>query len=90
MALNDKDFYASYGLDFDYKSMMDEYIKGVINQAKIEVLAEIQQEIEGQCKKENHNIRVYDYNNGISACYKIIQSKIDKLKKGGNENVDKG
>lgn len=46
MAINDKDFYASHGLDFDYKNMLDEYIKGVINQAKIEVLTEIQLEIE--------------------------------------------
>lgn len=90
MAINDKDFYASHGFDFNYKNMLEEYIKGVINQAKIEVLAEIQQEIEGQCKKENHNIRVYDYNNGISACYKVIQSKIDKLKEGENKNGDKG
>ena len=50
----------------------------------VAMLKEIQTEIEGQCKKENHNIRVYDYNNGISACYKTIQSKIDKLKEGGN------
>lgn len=46
MAINDKDFYASQGLDFDYKNMLDEYIKGVINQAKIEVLTELQTEIE--------------------------------------------
>lgn len=31
MAINDRDFYASYGLDFDYKNMLDEYIKGGIS-----------------------------------------------------------
>lgn len=54
----------------------------------ITMLTELQQDIEGQCKKENNNIRVYDYNNGISACYKVIQSKIDKLKGEENGNGD--
>ena len=55
----------------------------------VAMLKEIQTEIEGQCKKGNSNIRVYDYNNGISACYKVIQSKIDKLKEGGIKNGNK-
>lgn len=51
----------------------------------VAMLAELQQEIEGQCKKENNNIRVYDYNNGISACYKAVQQKINELKERTNE-----
>ncbi len=46
MAINERDFYASHGIDFDYKNMLDEYIKGVIKQAKIEALTELQTEIE--------------------------------------------
>ena len=46
MAIDEKDFYASHGLDFDYKNMLEEYIKGVIKQAKIEILTELQSEIE--------------------------------------------
>lgn len=80
MAINERDFYASHGIDFDYKNMLDEYIKGVINQAKIEVLTELQTEIEGQCKIPNNNSRAYDWNNGVYACYKAVQEKIDKLK----------
>ena len=50
----------------------------------VAMLTEIQLEIEGQCKKENNNIRVYDYNNGISACYKVVQQKIEQLKGGAD------
>ena len=80
MAINDKEFYASHGFDFDYQNMLDKYIKGVKNQAKIEVLAEIQQEIEGQCKIPNNCASAYDWNNGVYACYKVIQQKINELK----------
>ena len=80
MAINERDFYASRGIDFDYKSMLDEYIKGVIKQAKIEVLTELQLEIDRQCKIPNNNASAYDWNNGVYACYKVAQQKIDKLK----------
>jgi len=46
MAINDKDFYASHGIDFDVEKMQIEYTKRVIKQAKIEVLTELQTEIE--------------------------------------------
>ncbi len=79
MAINDKDFYASHGLDFDYKNMLDEYIKGVIKQAKIEVLTELQLEI------EKHTMTSGVTNQGawnecIACCSSVIQQKIDKLK----------
>lgn len=80
MAINDKDFYASHGFDFDYKNMLDEYIKGVIKQAKIEVLTELQVEVEKQCKIPNNNASAYDWNNGVYACYKVIDQKINALK----------
>jgi hypothetical protein len=73
MAISDRDFYASHGLDFDYKSMLEEYIEGVINQAKIEVLTEIQFEI------DEKGIELCD--NGWHHTYSdIIQQKIDKLR----------
>ena len=80
MAINDKDFYASHGLDFNYKNMLEEYIKGVIKQAKIEVLTDLQLEIEKQCKIPNNCASAYDWNNGVYACYKAVQQKIDALK----------
>ena len=46
MTINDKDFYASHGIDFDVEKMQIEYTKRVIKQAKIEVLTELQTEIE--------------------------------------------
>lgn len=79
MAINERDFYASHGLDFDVEKMQIEYAKRVIKQAKIEVLTELQTEIEGQCKIPNNCASAYDWNNGVYACYKAVQSKIDKL-----------
>ena len=76
MAINDKEFYASHGFDFDYQNMLDKYIKGVKNQAKIEVLAEIQQEIEEKATEIRDDGWWLSYN-----C--LIQKKIDKLKEGG-------
>jgi hypothetical protein len=74
MAINDKDFYASHGLDFDIEKMQIEYTKRVINQAKIEVLTELQKEIE-ELDTPNNGSAYMD-------CAEIIQQKIDKLKEG--------
>ena len=84
MAINDKDFYASHGFDFDYQNMLDKYIKGVKNQAKIEVLTEIQLEIEELDSRAGYG------GNGMptfSTDYirkkkvnELIQQKIEKLK----------
>lgn len=76
MAISDKDFYASHGLDFDYKNMLDEYIKGVIRQAKIEALTDLQLEIE-ELDTPNNGSAYMD-------CVEIIQEKINALK----ENTD--
>ena len=78
MAINDKDFYASHGFDFDYQNMLDKYIKGVKNQAKIEVLTEIQLEIEEIVKEE----KLIDkkWANGLHYSENIIQHKINELK----------
>lgn len=80
MAISDKDFYASHGLDFDIEKMQIEYTKRVIKQAKIEVLTELQVEVDKQCKIPNNNASAYDWNNGVYACYKVIQQKIEKLR----------
>ena len=57
-----------------------DYIKGVIKQAKIEVLTDLQLEVEKQCKIPNNCASAYDWNNGVYACYKAVQQKIDALK----------
>ena len=84
MAINDKDFYASHGLDFDYKNMLDEYIKGVIKQAKIEVLTEIQSGIreieEDMCIRDSKAEMGFYRLIKDSDVENIIQEKINKLK----------
>lgn len=72
-----RDFYASHGIDFDYKNMLDEYIKGVINQAKIELLTELQLEIEKTVKEEE--LIDKKWANGLRYSEKIIQQKINSL-----------
>ena len=74
MAINDKDFYASHGISYDIEKMQIEYTKRVINQAKIEVLTELQLEIEESenCGKAFHL--------GLQMTSNIIQQKINKLK----------
>lgn len=84
MAINDKDFYASHGLDFDYKNMLDEYIKGVINQTKIEVLTELKEEIEAKSFYDTHILGDYDdeirvYLVELDDVNEIIEQKINSL-----------
>lgn len=81
MAINDKDFYASHGLDFNYKNMLDEYIKGVINQAKIEVLTELQQEIE-ECVDGSEGSPQFEQGVTIARnqVIEIIQEKINAMR----------
>jgi DNA-binding response OmpR family regulator len=80
MEINDKDFYASHGLDFDIEKMQIEYTKRVIRQAKIEVLTELQKEIEEIVKEEE--LIDKKWANGLHYSEKVIQQKIDKLKEG--------
>ena len=47
---------------------------------KLAMLEELKKEIDKQCKIPNKNASAYDWNNGVYACYKVVQSKIDKLK----------
>ncbi len=46
----------------------------------VAVLTDIQLEIEKQCKIPNNCASAYDWNNGVYACYKVVQQKIDALK----------
>lgn len=46
----------------------------------VDSLTELKKEIEKQCKIPNNCASAYDWNNGIYACYKVIQQEIDKLK----------
>ena len=79
MAINEKDFYASHGLDFDYKNMLDEYIKRVINQAKIEVLTELKPDIE-EHKMTSGVTNQGTWNECIACCSRVIDGKINSLK----------
>jgi hypothetical protein len=54
----------------------------------VAMLTELKKEIEEQSKIPNDNMSAYDWNNGVYACYKVVQQKIDKLKENtdGNKN----
>ena len=43
------------------------------------MLTDLKLEIEEQCKIPNNNASAYDWNNGVYACYKVVQQKIDAL-----------
>jgi hypothetical protein len=47
----------------------------------VAMLTELKKEIEEQSKIPNDNMSAYDWNNGVYACYKVIQQKIDALKR---------
>ena len=93
MAINERDFYASHGISFDIEEMQIEYTKRVINQAKIEVLAELKSEIEelnmhGFIQLQSYRQKTGRYRQGFERAQnlstRVIQQKIDKLK----ENTD--
>ena len=70
------------------KQGVNEYIQSIsekvyTKEEVIAILTELQTEIERQCKIPNNCASAYDWNNGVYACYKAVQGKIDKLK-GGN------
>ena len=46
----------------------------------VAMLTELKKEIEEQCKIPNNNASAYDWNNGVYACYKAVQQKIDAMK----------
>lgn len=78
MAINERDFYASHGLDFDIEEMQIEYTKRVIKQAKIEVLTELQMEIE-EHKMTSGVTNQGTWNECIACCSRIVQQKIKVL-----------
>ena len=50
----------------------------------VAILTELLEEIEKQSKIPNSYASAYDWNNGVYACYKVIQQKINSLK----ENIN--
>lgn len=46
----------------------------------VAMLTELRTEIDKQCKIPNDCASAYDWNNGVYACYKVIQQKINALK----------
>ena len=46
----------------------------------VAMLEELEKKIEGQCKIPNNCASAYDWNNGVYACYKVIEQKINSLK----------
>ena len=81
MAINDKDFYASHGLDFDIEEMQIEYTRRVMNQAKIEVLTELQLDIE-ECVDGAEGSSQFEQGVTIARVQvvEMIQERINKLK----------
>ena len=62
--------------------LIDAYTKTDI----VAMLTEIQKEFEKQCKIPNNYASAYDWNNGVYACYKVIQEKIGQLKENENDS----
>lgn len=60
-------------------NIIDQY-ENCLKADMVDMLTEIQTEIEGQCKIPNNCASAYDWNNGVYACYKVIQQKINSLK----------
>lgn len=46
----------------------------------VAMLVDLAKKIEGQCKIPNNCASAYDWNNGVYACYRVIQQEINKLK----------
>jgi len=82
MAINERDFYASHGLDFDVEKMQIEYTKRVIKQAKIEVLTELQTEIE-ECVDGSEGSPQFEQGVTIARnqVLEMIQEKINDMGK---------
>lgn len=79
------DIYPKYTYSDDVKKFMDEIVD--IDRANvyskeevIAMLTELQSEIDKQCKIPNNNASAYDWNNGVYACYKAVQQKIEQLR----------
>lgn len=79
------DIYPKYTYSDDVKKFMDEIVD--IDRANVyskeEVIAmftKLKSEIDKQCKVPNNNASSYDWNNGVYACYKAVQQKIEQLK----------
>lgn len=59
--------------------LIDEY-EDRLKADKVAMLKELKKEIDEQCKIPNNNASAYDWNNGVYACYKVVQQKIEQLK----------
>lgn len=60
-------------------------VKDIYTNADMVVMLEdLKSEIEKQNRIPNNNASAYDWNNGVYACYKVIQQKINSLK----ENIN--
>lgn len=46
----------------------------------VDTLEDLKKEIENKSRIPNNSASAYDWNNGVYACYEVIQQKIDKLK----------
>lgn len=75
------EIFSSWQSDLDQLDVIEVYTKSDI----VAMFTELLLEIEGQCKIPNNCASAYDWNNGVYACYKAVQSKIDKLKGENNE-----
>ena len=51
----------------------------------VDTLEDLKKEIENKSRIPNNSASAYDWNNGVYACYEVIQQKIDKLKRSKDE-----
>jgi hypothetical protein len=68
-----------------YQMMQADY-ENRLKADMVAMLKELKTEMDKQCKIPNNNASAYDWNNGVYACYKVVQQKIDALKEQNNGN----
>jgi hypothetical protein len=62
-----------------YQMMQAEY-EARLKADMVDTLEDLKKEIENKSRIPNNSASAYDWNNGVYACYEVIQQKIDKLK----------
>jgi hypothetical protein len=68
-----------------YRYFKDLIVKDYENRLKadiVDALEDLKKEIENKSRIPNNSASAYDWNNGVYACYEVIQQKIDALKAG--------
>lgn len=77
--VEDKWWEAAQDIICKYQQLQSDY-ETRLKADMVAMLTDIQLEIEEQCKIPNNCASAYDWNNGVYACYKAVQQKIDAVK----------